>query len=211
MSKLSAQEMILLKGLKKLILKKIKKGKQMGSGIRAGDVIKSVINFIEKIGVPLNKITWNLFIIPLMDRLFLRKLDPAVRKSIKDFLKVKDGSGLHRHICCKIVRGHIICPSAGLKLAGQGLRLAGQGITLAGAGKSLGPKRKTLATKILRHKLKKPSIDIQGVRKGLRGLGRKKASKKSKWSIHLKKTFAENKALPFKEVIKLASATFKKK
>ena len=191
--------MIMLKSLKRRILKKIRKGKQEGSGIRAGDVIKSVINFIEKIGVPLNKITWNLFIIPLMDRLFLKKLDPAVRKSIKDFLKVKDGSGLHKHICCKIIDGHIICPSSGLKLAGQGIKLAGQGIklagqgvTLAGAGKSLGTKRKTRVTKILRRKLKNPKID-QGVRDGLRGLGKKnpkrvlagkKASKKTKRTKH---------------------------
>ena len=223
MSKLSAQEMIMLKGLKKLIRRKV----QQGKGVRAGDIIKAVIDFIEKIGVPVTKITWNNVIIPAMDILFLRKLPANQRNAIKKFLKVGGRGPLH----CRIVNGHIICPSAGLKLAGQGLhlpgqglKLPGQGLNLPGAGKSLGAKRKTRAKD---HRLISKPLqfkDLGGFRMGLKGLGKKgkkknpkrvlagkKASKKNKWTQHLKKTFAENKGIGFKEGVKLASDTFKKK
>ena len=220
MSKLSPREIVMLEGLKKVILRKV----QQGKGVRAGDIINAVINFIEKLGVPVTKTTWNKFIIPTIDVLFLRKLSSGKRKAIKKFLRV----GGRGPVGCRIVNGHVICPSAGLRLAGQGkggaLKLPGQGkggaLRLAGQGRSLGAKRKTKARQQRLGVQPVQFQDLSGVRMGLKGLGKKnpkrvaagkKAAKKNRWAIHLKKTFAANRGIAFKAGVKLASATFKKK
>lgn len=238
---LSAQQKKLVEGVKKVIIKKV----QSGSGLSS--VIGAVIKFIEKIGIPVTKLTWNLFILPMVDLLFLKKLPASQRDTVIKFLKIGRGGGrkgrkgMARACCLHIIRARhrvihgsglklagqgLVLPGQGLKLPGQGLKLAGQGlvlpgagITLAGAGRSLKARRKTRATKLLRKKRKAPKIDLMNVRMGMKGLGRKnpkrvaagkKAAKKNKWAQHLKKTFAQNKGISFKDGVQLASATFKR-
>ena len=222
---LSAKQKVLLRQVKAAAVV----SEQSGEGIISA--ISGIVKLINILG-PVNKLLWNSAVIPILKKTVLRSLSPAQRQRVGNFLKIGRGSGAHRGgraLRCKIVRGRLVVPSRGLKLAGQGLKLAGQGLKLAGQGhsaglklagqgssaglklagqgRSLGAKRSTLARRQRLGPKRLTRKNVSGLR---RGTGSKAGAAKNPWLKHVKKFRKSHPGMSYKMVLQNAAKTYKK-